>query len=64
MNSNEYFGSKAGAVWGALNNKKPMNASQIKKATKLKSEHVFGALGWLAREGKIGMSKNKFYLTE
>ena len=41
-----------------------MNAVQIKKATKMKSEHVFAALGWLAREGKIGISKNKFYLTE
>lgn len=64
MNSSEYFGSKAGVVWGALNNKKPMNAAQIKKTTKLKSEHVFAALGWLAREGKIGISKNRFYLTE
>ena len=26
MDSNEYFGSKAGAVWGAMNNNKPMNA--------------------------------------
>jgi hypothetical protein len=64
MDSNEYFGSKAGMVWAALSNQKPMNTGQIKKATKLRSEHVFAALGWLAREGKIGISKNKFYLTE
>ncbi|MFH1663211.1 MAG: winged helix-turn-helix domain-containing protein [archaeon] len=64
MDSNEYFGSKAGTVWGVLNGGKPMNVFQIKKVTKLKSEHVFAALGWLAREGKIGMSQNKFYLTE
>ena len=64
MDSNEYFGSKAGAVWSALSNQKPMTAMQLKKATKLKSEHVFAALGWLAREGKVGIANNKFYLTE
>jgi len=64
MDSNEYFGSKAGMVWSALNNKKPMNAVQLKKVTKMKSEHVFAALGWLAREGKVGISKNRFYLTD
>jgi hypothetical protein len=64
LDSTEYFGTKAGIVWNALNNRKPMNVAQLRKATKLKSEHVFAALGWLAREGKIGISKNKFYLTE
>ncbi|PIN99340.1 MAG: hypothetical protein COT90_00030 [Candidatus Diapherotrites archaeon CG10_big_fil_rev_8_21_14_0_10_31_34] len=64
MDSNEYFGSKAGTVWSVLNNQKPMNAVQIKNATKMKSEHVFAALGWLAREGKIGIANNKFYLTQ
>jgi len=64
MDSNEYFGSKAGTVWSVLNDKKPMTAAQIKNATKMKSEHVFAALGWLAREGKVGISKNRFYLTQ
>ena len=66
MKAVEFFGSRAGKVWGALNeaSKKSMNVVQLKKATKLKSEHVYGALGWLAREGKVEMQKNKFILLE
>ncbi|MEW6295553.1 MAG: winged helix-turn-helix domain-containing protein [Candidatus Diapherotrites archaeon] len=64
MNSNEFFGSKAGIVWGALKDKKSMTVHDIGKATKLRAEHVYGALGWLAREGKIGINGNRFFLTE
>ena len=47
------FGMKAGAVWKALNENGPSNIEGIVKATKLRRELVFGALGWLGRENKI-----------
>ena len=46
------MGENAGLVWGAL-----LNGAQglkaLKKATKLKNDELFLALGWLAREGKL-----------
>ncbi len=46
------IGENAGLVWGAL-----LNGAQgikaLKKATKLKNEELYLALGWLAREGKL-----------
>lgn len=46
------IGENAGLVWGAL-----LNGAQglkaLKKATKLKNDELFLALGWLAREGKL-----------
>ena len=50
------IGENAGLVWGAL-----LNGAQglkaLKKATKLKNEELFLALGWLAREGKVNFEK-------
>lgn len=46
------IGENAGLLWGAL-----LNGAQglkaLKKATKLKNDELFLALGWLAREGKV-----------
>ena len=50
------IGENAGLIWGAL-----LNGAQgikaIKKATKLKNEDLFLALGWLAREGKVSFTE-------
>jgi len=46
------IGENAGLVWGALQNG-AQGIKAIKKATKLKNEELYLALGWLAREGKI-----------
>ena len=50
------IGENAGLVWGAL-----LNGAQglkaLKKATKLKNEDLFLALGWLAREGKVNFTE-------
>ena len=46
------IGANAGLVWGALQNG-AQGIKAIKKATKLKNEELYLALGWLAREGKI-----------
>jgi hypothetical protein len=47
------FGVKAGIVWEALNINGPSSIDNIMKATGLRRELVFGALGWLGRENKI-----------
>ena len=46
------IGENAGAVWAALQNG-AQGVKAIKKATKLKNEDLYMALGWLAREGKL-----------
>ena len=50
------IGSNAGLVWGALQNG-AQGLKALKKATKLKKEELFLALGWLAREGKISFTE-------
>ena len=47
------FGTNAGKVWRALKDKGRLNAEELRNATRLKETNVFGALGWLAREGKV-----------
>ena len=46
------IGENAGQVWGALENG-ALGIKALKKATKLKNEELYLALGWLAREGKL-----------
>ena len=48
----EKIGFNAGLVWGALQNG-ALDMKALKKATKLKNEELYLALGWLAREGKL-----------
>ena len=51
------FGVKAGIVWEALNTKGASTVGDIAKATHLRRELVFGAIGWLARENKIDVER-------
>ncbi|MBI5228900.1 winged helix-turn-helix domain-containing protein [Candidatus Micrarchaeota archaeon] len=65
----EYFGKNAGVVWHALKEKGPMNIAQLKSKTKLTDKELYGALGWLGREGKTCILGNtpllfKFSLKE
>jgi len=53
MKSEVLFGANAGKVWNALKSGGIMSAESLSKTTKLKLLDVFGALGWLGREGKI-----------
>lgn len=46
------IGENAGLIWTALQGG-ALTTKAIKKATKLKTEDLNMALGWLAREGKI-----------
>jgi len=47
------FGVNAGMVWQALSKLGTATPIMIKKETTLTLDDVYGALGWLAREGKI-----------
>ena len=47
------FGTKAGVVWEFLNSNGPSNIDNIVKATGMRRELVYSALGWLGRENKI-----------
>ena len=47
------FGVNAGVVWESLNQNGPSTIDNIVKATGLRRELVYGALGWLGRENKI-----------
>lgn len=52
------IGANAGLVWGALQNG-AQGIKAIKKATKLKNEELYLALGWLAREGKLTFNETE-----
>ena len=51
------FGVKAGIVWQVLNQNGPSSINDIVKATGLRRELVYGALGWLGRENKISVER-------
>ena len=54
MKPEEYFGVNAGMVWKVLKNAgRPLTAREIARTAGLKITDVYGALGWLGREGKI-----------
>ena len=52
------IGENAGAVWGALQNG-ALGLKALKKATKLKNDELFLALGWLSREGKLTFTEEE-----
>lgn len=56
------IGENAGLVWGSLQNG-ALELKALKKATKLKNEELYLALGWLAREGKVALTANEKELT-
>ena len=51
------FGVDAGIVWEFLNSNGPSNIGDIAKATGLRRELVYAALGWLGRENKIAIER-------
>jgi len=59
MKSEEMFGSNAGKVWNILKGRRALSATTIAKKASLKANEVFGALGWLGREGKIQVVNSK-----
>ncbi len=63
------IGEAAGKVWQALHSGGPQTGTAIAKATRLTSELLNQAIGWLAREGKLELvaakkGKGKYALKE
>jgi len=52
------IGGNAGIIWRILNEKGEVPLSELKKTTQLDDMNLFLALGWLAREGKVGFDQN------
>lgn len=52
------IGENAGLIWNALQNG-AQGLKALKKATKLKNDDLYLALGWLAREGKISIAEEE-----
>jgi hypothetical protein len=57
MTIESVFGAKAGIVWEALNKNGSSNIGDIAKATGMRRELIYGALGWLGRENKISVER-------
>ena len=53
----ELIGEAAGQIWNYLNENGETTLSKMKKDLDLKANFTELGLGWLAREGKVKMSK-------
>ena len=55
----ESIGTTAGVVWTLLSTSGKMSVKDLKKLSKIKADkQLFAALGWLAKEGKLGFEEN------
>ena len=60
----ETVGTLAGAVWTALNENGALNAKDLKKFAKVKTDKdLFLALGWLLREDKVVVTESDKVIT-
>ncbi len=55
----EEIGITAGTIWHALNAKGELSLAQLKKEVNGKTPLFDWAIGWLAREGKITITREK-----
>ena len=53
------IGKAAGQIWRWLEDKGETTVTRLKQETKLSEPLLHMALGWLAREGKITLIKDK-----
>lgn len=53
----EMIGQSAGQIWEYLNNNGESSLTKMKKDLDLKGNFADLGLGWLAREGKVDISK-------
>ena len=54
---NQTIGQTAGQIWNYLNENGETTITKMKKDLDLKANFAELGLGWLAREGKVEMSK-------
>jgi len=59
MEINPQVGEAAGKIWTLLNDHGPQTLAELKKKFNGSGEIVGLALGWLAREDKVGLSQEK-----
>ena len=52
------IGENAGLIWNVLQGG-ALTLKALKKATKLKNDELYLALGWLAREGKVSFTEGE-----
>jgi hypothetical protein len=52
------IGENAGLIWNALQ-EDALTFKALKKATKLKNDELYLALGWLARENKLAFAEGE-----
>jgi hypothetical protein len=55
----EQIGETAGLVWATLNQNGPLSYAQIVKNLGRPRDLVMQAVGWLAREGKVGIEEER-----
>ena len=60
---NDAIGEMAGNVWNALNQKGSQTVAKLKTALKADPFILDAAIGWLAREGKVEVSKARSSIT-
>jgi hypothetical protein len=53
------IGENAGVIWRKLESKGKLNLEELQEETGLDLVEMLTALGWLARENKISISKDK-----
>ncbi len=58
MNKHE-IGVNAGIVWNLLSDNAKWSFAKLKKASGLNDKELATAIGWLAREDKIGFEHNE-----
>ncbi len=58
------FGSNAGKIWLALNEKGILNKEEILKTTRLDENEFHTGIGWLARENKIAKDQDFYKLDQ
>ena len=54
------FGHNAGKVWTTLKEEGPQVQTKLIKKTNMRNDEFYGAIGWLAREGKIYRDKRTY----
>lgn len=60
----ENIGIAAGSIWNALNENGAMNAKELKKVCKIKTDKdLCLAMGWLLREDKLNVVEDGKELT-
>ena len=52
------IGENAGLIWNALQ-EGALTFKALRKATKLKNDELYLALGWLARENKLAFAEGE-----